>query len=82
MDDDCIITRMKHKQITREIAELAKMYQRTTAQECLSALQRVSAYFGTMYYVTKEKIDGYLTSLYLAITHFRFVFQLVSTEIK
>jgi len=52
MDDDCIITRMKHKQITREIAELAKMYQRTTAQECLSALQRVSAYFGTMYYVT------------------------------
>lgn len=41
MDDDGIITRLQQRQINREIAQLAKLYQRTTAQECLPALQKV-----------------------------------------
>lgn len=40
MDDDGILTRTKQRQISREIVELARLYQRTTAQECLSALQK------------------------------------------
>lgn len=40
MDDDGIITRLKQRQITQEIYEIAKLYQRTTAKECLSALQK------------------------------------------
>ncbi|KAH3785059.1 uncharacterized protein LOC127841762 [Dreissena polymorpha] len=41
MDDEGIITRTKKQgQISREIRELAKTYQRSTSRECLKALQK------------------------------------------
>lgn len=41
MDDEGIINRLKQRNITQEIAQLAKLYQRTTAQECLYPLQKI-----------------------------------------
>ena len=41
MDDNGIITRMKTKEISEEITNLAKTYQRSTGPRCLRALQKV-----------------------------------------
>lgn len=40
MDDSGIIARMKTKEISREIKNLAKTYQKCTGQKCVSALQK------------------------------------------
>lgn len=40
MDDNGIIARLQKPSFSREITHLAKMYQRTTARECLPALQK------------------------------------------
>ncbi|KAL4231979.1 hypothetical protein ACF0H5_009556 [Mactra antiquata] len=40
MDDEGIINRLQQPQLNKEISQLAKLYQRTTAEECLPALQK------------------------------------------
>ncbi|XP_052773047.1 uncharacterized protein LOC128211936 [Mya arenaria] len=64
MDDDGIIARMKQRSITDEIKELARLYQRTTAQECLRPLQKtfmgviVPTFINPIQY-NDESVDNY-----------------------